>query len=209
MSRNKVVSPMAPLEPVGVLPITFVPGLSFVRSWFNFWMMPGKAVISPTAAESKEGLERAMKWVEEEIKKMIDEGIPSENILLTGFSQGGALTLYTALHTKYKIGGFLPMVAWQPLLRPEPPSKQPVPVNKDTPIFHMNGKQDLIVPKVCGSKTSAAFKQVFTRYEQRNVVGTHVTNINAVSIPQIYCWLKNNVRGMAFSKVSPLALLPC
>jgi predicted esterase len=55
--------------------------------------------------------------VEEEIKKMIQEGIPSENIVLVGVSQGGALTLYTALHTQYKLGGFIAIIAWLPLLK--------------------------------------------------------------------------------------------
>ena len=167
-------------------------------------------MISPIATESKIGLEKAMKWVEAEIEKMIWEGIPSENIVLTGVSQGGALTLYTALHTKYKIGGFIPIVAWQPLLKTEPPSRLPVPANKDTPIFHMNGAQDYVVPKICGSETSAAFKQVFTKYEQKNVLGTHGTHCQfLITIPRIYCWLKNNVPGMAFSRTSPLNLLPC
>merc|ERR1712018_170016 len=171
--------------------------------------MPGLSVLSPIAAESKEDLEQAMKWVEVEIEKMIQDGIPSKNIVLAGASQGGALTLYTALHTKYKIGGFIPIVTWAPLLKSEPPSSLPIPTNRDTPIFHMNGLADPIVPLVCGRRTADAFNQVFTRYTQKNVVGTHLTSISPLTIPKIHCWLKNNVPGMAFSKFSPLNLLPC
>jgi predicted esterase len=196
-SKTRVKTPMAPYVPVNKIPLPLTPGMPYARSWFNFWKMPGKSVISPKASESKKGLERSMKQVEEEIEKMIEEGIPSENIVLTGTSQGGALTLYTALHTKYKIGGFIPIVAWQPLLMPEPPSKQPVPANKDTPIFHMNGIQDLIVPSICGSTTSAALNQVFTRYEMTKVFGTHWTIINKWSVPIIHSWLRSNVPGMA------------
>ena len=202
MLRTKISAPKAPNQPVGIY------GNAVVRSWFNFWQMPGVSVTSPNVSESKEDLERAMKWVEGEIEKMIQEGIPSENIVLMGGSQGGALTLYTALHTKYKIGGFIPLVAWQPLLMIEPPSSLPVPANKDTPIFHMNGALDSIVPLICGWKTSAAFEQVFTRYELKNVMSTH-NPITPLTIPKIYCWLKNNVPGMAFSNVSPLSSLPC
>jgi predicted esterase len=168
--------------------------------------MPGLSVVSPIAGESKEELERAMKWVEEEIEKMIEEGIPSENIVLSGASQGGSLTLYTALHTKYKIGGFIPLVAWQPLLKIEPPASLPTPINKDTPIFHMNGKLDPIVPLICGWKTSAAFKQVFSNYNLETVVGTHLTSINPFTIPKIYCFLKKKVPGMALSRLSALTL---
>ena len=210
MFRNKIVTPKAPKTSVAIFPPSFIPsGLTKIRSWFNFWLLPGVSVVSPVAGESKKGLKVAMKWVEEEIEKMIQEGIPSENIVLSGASQGGALTLYTALHTKYKIGGFIPLVAWQPLLKIEPPTSLPIPTNKDTPIFHMNGKLDPIVPLICGWKTSAAFKRVFTQYNLETVVGTHLTSINAFTIPKIYCWLKNNVPGMAFSKVSALRFLDC
>ena len=210
MSKNKIVTPKAPRTSVAIFPPSFIPGgLTKIRSWFNFWLKPAASVISPVAGESKSGLKVAMKWVEEEIEKMIAEGIPSENIVLTGLSQGGALTLYTALHTKYKIGGFIPIVAWQPLLKIEPPTSLPIPTNKDTPIFHLNGKLDPIVPLICGWKTSKAFKQVFTQYNLKMVVGTHTTSINRLTIPKIYCWLKNNVPGMAFSKVSPLRFLDC
>ena len=123
------------------------------------------------------------------------------SLLIWSTVQGGALTLYTALHTKYKIGGSIPIVAWQPLLKTEPPISLPIPTNKDTLIFHMNGKFDLIVPLICRKRTSEAFGQVFTQYKQTSVAGTHTTSIN---IPKIYCWLKNNVPGMAFSKYSPL-----
>jgi len=209
-SRNKIRTPKAPRTSVKIFPPSFIPGgLTKIRSWFDFWLIPGVAVVSPIAGESRKGLKVALKWVEKEIEKMIAEGIPRRNIVLSGASQGGALTLYTALHTKYKIGGFIPLVAWQPLLLAEPPTSLPSPTNKNTPIFHMNGKLDPIVPLICGWKTSAAFKQVFTRYTLETVVGTHLTSINPLTIPKIYCWLKNNVPGMAFSRISPLRFLWC
>ena len=49
---------------------------------------------------TNEGLDEAVRTVEGYIKEMMDEGIPSEKIVLIGASQGGATTLYTALNTK-------------------------------------------------------------------------------------------------------------
>jgi predicted esterase len=211
MSRNKISTPKAPHQAIAPLPKKFrdmIPSVVSPRSWFNFWLMPAVSVLSPIAGESKEELEEAMKWVEAEIEAMIQEGIPQENIVVSGASQGGALTLYTALHTKYKIGGFMGFVTWAPLLKVEPPTSLPEPVNKDTPIFHMNGLIDPIVPIICGSKTSAAFSQVFSRYEQKNVPGTHLTSINPLTIPKINRWLRRNVPGMAFSKMNPINWIP-
>ena len=182
-----------------------------VRSWFNFKKMPRLLVReSDSRSESKPELEVALGWVEAEIEKMIQEGIPSENIVLSGMSQGGALTLYTALHTRYKLGGFLPIVTWLPLLGSEPPASLPTPINKDTPIFHMNGNMDTIVPEECGLATATAMEPVFTKYEQKNVLGTHLTTLGMPSnYPKIYCWLKNNVPGMAFDRIHAFRLLPC
>ena len=64
----------------------------FVTSWFNFWLMPGASVLSPVAAESKVDLEEALATIEEVIEELMEEGIPSENIVLSGASQGGVLT---------------------------------------------------------------------------------------------------------------------
>ena len=62
----------------------------FVTSWFNFWLMPGASVLSPVARESKEDLEEALATIEEVIEELMEEGIPSENIVLSGASQLGA-----------------------------------------------------------------------------------------------------------------------
>merc|ERR1712212_776225 len=176
-------TPNAPQRPVGPLPEEWIrlllPDDLLPRSWFNFWRMPGISVLKFKASESKADLEEALTWVENEIEYMISQGIPQRNIVVAGASQGGALTLYTALHTKYKIGGFIGIVTWAPLLKSEPPSSvTPTPVNKYTPIFHMNGKLDPIVPLVCGWATKKAFKKVFPNYKLKTVVGTHLTSVN-------------------------------
>ena len=159
--KTLVRTPAADHKPVGVLPPTFIPGLQLARSWFNFWMMPGMSVLSPVAGESKEGLDEALKRVEKEIEGLMAKGVPSRNIVVGGLSQGGTLTLYTAMHTKYKLGGFLPIVAWLPLRKIEPPSSLPVPVNKDTPILHMNGMLDPIVPVLpAGMMTKQSMNEV-------------------------------------------------
>lgn len=45
----------------------------------------------------------------------VKEGIPSERIVLGGFSQGGAMTLLTSLTTERKFGGLVVLSAWLPL----------------------------------------------------------------------------------------------
>ena len=127
-------------------------------------MMPAVSVLSPIPGESKDDLDAALLLVEDEIRDLIAEGVPSRNIVVSGLSQGGALTLYTAIHTKYKLGGFIPIVTWLPLRKVEPLTSLPTPVNRDTPILHMNGMADMIVPLwPAGKKTEKAMKEVSTK----------------------------------------------
>jgi len=196
LSDNTLVRcPAAKRRPVGVIPPTFVPGLQFVRSWFNFNLMPAMSVFSPIPGESKRGLDRALRIVEGEIEDLMSRGVPSKNIVVGGLSQGGVLTLYTAMHTKYKLGGFLPIVAWYPRLQSEPLSSLPLPVNQHTPILHMNGMMDFIVPVFpAGRSTEREMKKVFTQYEFKAIPGTtHMTTApNPITMPIIKKWLKQH-----------------
>ena len=53
------------------------------------------------------------------VKAMINEeianGIPAERILIGGFSQGGAVALYTAFATDVKVAGVVALSTWLPL----------------------------------------------------------------------------------------------
>merc|ERR1711862_78977 len=189
-TRNTVSCPKAPKRPTAIIPPTFIPGLNNlgIRSWFNFWAMPIVSVYSPIATEDKNHLEESLETVEDEIEKMVNQGIPKKNIVVCGASQGGAVTLYTAMHSKHKIGGFIPFGTWLPLLKTDPPSNHDS-VNKNTPILHINGIEDLIVPIPAGRATSKAMKKVFTNYELKNVHGVHVP----IAPGKAASWLRENV----------------
>ena len=110
--------PRGDIRPLAIYPHTYLPGLAplvGIRSWFNFWLMPWASVLSPVAGESRRDLEAAMARVEHVIRQLEEEeGVPSRNIVLTGTSQGGAVALYMAVHSQYKLGAILPMVTWMP-----------------------------------------------------------------------------------------------
>jgi len=66
----------------------------------------------PSIEQRHEELDASMERIEkEEIEYLINQkGICPENIVISGMSQGGALTIWMALFSKYKIGGFIPMI---------------------------------------------------------------------------------------------------
>ena len=96
----KVSCPRAQLRSVDLLPPgikQFLGATLRVRSWFNFWKMPRSSVRASIEdpGEDKYELEEAFAVVENEIEKMVAEGIPSRNIIVAGMSQVSIFSLGT------------------------------------------------------------------------------------------------------------------
>ena len=181
-------------RPHSLLPHTWpeVSDRTTVQSWFDFWLMPAASVLSPEPGEERTELAAAMRGVEGIIEELALEGVASENIVVSGMSQGGALTLYMAVNTEYKLGGFMGIVTWMPLLNVEPSSGWQ-PVNQHTPVLLMNGLLDPIVPVVpAGSRTSEALDSVFSHFSYKRVPGSHFTTVNPLTVPLLHNWLKAN-----------------
>ena len=210
-SDNIVRCPKAPYDSALILPPSFLTSkLKLTVSWFNFWMMPAMSVLSPVAGESREGMDRALQTIEEEIEDLIiNHNVPSENIVVAGASQGGVLTIWCALYCKRKLGGFLPIVTWLPLRKINDITQiSPPPINKDTPIMHMNGLLDPIVPAwPAAKKTEEEMEKVFTNYELKLVPGTHGTSIGPHTTPLMVRWAKKNT-NLKFSNWNPIAWIP-
>ena len=191
-----IKEPKAPHRAATVVPGSFTGqaiGIPQPRSWFDFKIAPALAVCSDEGGESKEDLQEALTWVEREIKTLIEEGVPTTKIIVMGFSQGGALTLYTAVHSKYKLGGFIPFGAWLPLLKCEPITELSCPVNKDTPILQLHGLLDeLVLYAPAATKTKDEMNKVFTKYQfETGALATHCTKlINPLKIAMVRSWLK-------------------
>ena len=85
-------------------------------------------------------LRRAMAYVNEIIEREIASGIPPEKIFISGYSQGGLLTLATTLASQHKLGGFISLCGLLP--RPDKLLKIAQDKNKDTPILIINNSHD-------------------------------------------------------------------
>lgn len=68
-----------------------------------------------SAAEDVEGIKKATTYVHSLIEKEISEGIPSERIMIGGFSQGGALAIHSALTFPKKLAGIIALSCWLPM----------------------------------------------------------------------------------------------
>ena len=155
----------------------------------------------------QDGLDEALERIEkEEIEYlMYEEGICPEDIVIAGMSEGGALAIWIALFSKYKLGGFIPMITsseWLQLENWQIPEK---PVNQWTPILHLNGNFDDQTKKY-DAKGKAFMEKIFPNYEFRLKVGGHVTTFNALVVPEIVSWAQENT-NLYFSVINPIAYL--
>jgi phospholipase/carboxylesterase len=76
----------------------------------------------------------------------VERGIPSERIVLSGFSQGAAMALHTGLRLPFALAGIMALSGYLPLA--ERLTRERSPANALTPIFIAHGKRDgVVVPK--------------------------------------------------------------
>jgi predicted esterase len=94
------------------------------------------------------------------VKSEIEEsGIPSNRIVLGGFSQGGAMAIFSAITCTEKLAGMFGLSCYLLLhgkVKEMIPEGNP---NKDTPIFMGHGDSDPLVKPEWGKKTSDILKE--------------------------------------------------
>lgn len=143
----KYICPHAP-----IMPVTLNMNMS-MPSWFDI------IGLSTDAEEDESGIKRAAENIKALIDQEVKNGIPSHRIVLGGFSQGGALSLYTALTTQQKLAGVVSLSCWLPL-RTSFPQASANMVNKDIHFLQCHGEADPLVPLVFGSLTVEKLKSL-------------------------------------------------
>jgi len=101
-------------------------------------------------------LMRAAAYINEIIEREIASGIPLEKIFVSGYSQGGLLTLAVALTSQHKLGGFISLCGLLP--RRDKLLTITHDKNKKTPILIINNSQDPWIPFWTGKKTYEILK---------------------------------------------------
>ncbi|OUC47754.1 putative phospholipase/carboxylesterase [Trichinella nativa] len=101
------------------------------------------------------------------VQNLIEEemriGIPSHRIILGGFSQGGALALYSSLTFNKRLAGIMSLSCWLPLHRQFSPEN--VSINKITPILQCHGEDDQLVSQAVGRATAEMLKELCSSHK--------------------------------------------
>lgn len=133
------VFPHAPVRPV-----TLNGGMP-MRAWYDI------AGLERRSEEDESGIRASAKAIRELVHRERERGVPADRIVLAGFSQGGAMALFTALREPVRLGGVLALSTYLPLaglLEAEAD-----PANASTPIFMAHGALDPIVPIALAEST--------------------------------------------------------
>lgn len=116
-----------------IRPVTLNNGMA-MPAWYDI------TGTSLTDREDQEGIHASAETISAMIAAQVAQGIPHSRIFLAGFSQGGAMALYTGLLASNALGGIVALSAYLPLSQ----SIQPKQYHQ-TPFFIGAGRFDPVV----------------------------------------------------------------
>jgi phospholipase/carboxylesterase len=162
-----------------VRPVTINAGMS-MPAWYDI------LDVSFAAREDEAGIRASAKLIEHAIEQQISEGLDSQKIMLAGFSQGGAMALFTALNYINPLAGVIALSAYLPLS-----SQIQIQQPSNLPLFLGSGRFDPIVMPQWTDKTvqwlkHQSFQQLsWHQYDMEHAVCMEEINDIALWLQQI------------------------
>ncbi len=142
----RFVFPNAPVRPVTVN------GGTRMRAWYDI------RGLDRSAGEDADGFRASAVQVNALIAREGARGIPPAHIVLGGFSQGSAVSLYAVPRGAVRLAGLLALSGYLPLQRDLPGERQPA--NDGTPIFMAHGQSDPVIPLTLATHSRDVLRQL-------------------------------------------------
>ena len=136
--------------------------------------------------EDEAGLRASQAKVEALIARENARGVPSERIILAGFSQGCAMTLQTGLRQKSKLAGLMCLSGYVPIAAKA--AVEHTPESKATPIFMVHGRMDPVIPIARALASRDLLQQWGYSVEWHDYPMPH--SLCAEEVDHISAWLK-------------------
>ena len=128
---TRFVFPHAPIRSV-----TINSGMR-MRAWYDI------AAADLNSRADLVGVRQSQAQIEELIEREGARGMRPERIVLAGFSQGGAVALYTGLRHEERLGGIMALSTY--LIAPDRLGAESTAANHTVPIFMAHGTADPVV----------------------------------------------------------------
>ncbi|HUF82352.1 MAG TPA: alpha/beta fold hydrolase [Burkholderiales bacterium] len=159
-----------------------------MRAWYDvsYGDLEGKSRRAD-AAGVHESQEQINALIEREAKR----GIAAGNIVLAGFSQGGAVALQAGLRYPQQLAGILALSTYLPLADTLP--LEAAPANRTTPIFMAHGVYDPVVPLMMGAGSMTFLTALGHTVEWKQYPMQH--SVCAEEIEDIGEWLRKILKA--------------
>jgi phospholipase/carboxylesterase len=131
------------------MPVTINQGMR-MRAWYDV------RAASIVERADIDGVRRSQRQIEALIAHEGARGIPSERIVLAGFSQGGAVALFAGLRHAERIAGIVALSTY--LIGADLLALEASPANRDVPIFMAHGTRDPVVQYAWGEASRRALE---------------------------------------------------
>jgi phospholipase/carboxylesterase len=170
----RFVFPNAPTMPVTIN------GGYVMRAWYD--------ILGTDIAkrEDENGLRESQELINQLIAREVARGIPTERILLAGFSQGCAMALQTGLRYPQKLAGLLCLSGYVPLS--DKLAAERHSANQATPIFLVHGRADPVIPLQRAEQSRDLLKSLAYQVEWHEYMMQH--SVCEEEITDISVWLK-------------------
>ena len=165
-------------------PITVNNG-AVMRAWYDIIELG-----STSKGQDESGIRHSAKKIQALIDHQIGLGIPASNIILAGFSQGGAMALHVGLRYPKTLGGIMSLSAY--LLFPEKLAVERSQANANTPVFMGHGTQDPMVPYFLGEAARATLAKGDWPVEWHSYPMPH--SVSQPEIEDIGRWLQGRFK---------------
>ncbi len=143
--HTRFILPHAPVRPITLNGGMPMPG------WYDV------AGLNAHDREDEPGVKQSADLIRTLIAQEHAAGIDYQKIFLVGFSQGGAMALFTGLTYPEPLGGVIGLSTYMPIASVFADARQPA--NQNTPILMVHGTQDTVVEYAFGKKTQMSLRQ--------------------------------------------------
>ena len=171
----RFIFPHAPM-----IPVTINQGF-VMRAWYDI------RENRIEAEQDEAGIRQSAQTLNQMIQQQVESGIGAGRIVLAGFSQGGAIALFTALRYTEKLAGVMVLSAYMPLSQTlEPESSD---ANRDIPIFLAHGSDDSVIPVDLAYRTRSQLEQLEYQLKWHEYAGM-AHSVSAQEIFDMAEWLQ-------------------
>ena len=128
----RFVFPHAPMQPVTIN------GGMVMRAWYDVLGIGGER------REDAVGVRASAQRIVALIERERTRGVAPSQIVLAGFSQGGAMALHTGLRYPERLAGIMALSCFLPLAGAL--AAEASPANREVPVFMAHGQRDELIP---------------------------------------------------------------